>query len=77
MPELKKAIISRQVQFTKIEISEKRYGVHYLESSRCCEKGGTKDKAIGSTLKQFPKTMDVLLMKLLSNNLEPWRERSN
>jgi hypothetical protein len=48
-----------------------------LESSRCCEKGGTKDKAIGSTLKQFPKTMDVLLMKLLSNNLEPWRERSN
>lgn len=43
------------------------------------EKGATKENPFGHTLKQRPKTMDVLLMKLLSSNRVPckWKSKRN
>ena len=43
----------------------------------CSEKKDSGEKPFGSTLKQRLKTMDVLLMKLLSNSLEPCKQTVN
>ena len=52
-------------------IDSKTQMMTYFLQGGFCRRRATKEKLFGSTLKQRPKTMDVLLMKLLSNSLEP------
>lgn len=52
-------------------------GAFFWQVGCCKRRASTRQKSFDSTLKQRPKTMDVLLMKLLSNSLEPCKRIIN